>query len=55
VALVALTQKLIEDNFKLMDCQIYSRHLQSLGAKTVRRAKFTALLQKYCYGAGEYL
>jgi leucyl/phenylalanyl-tRNA--protein transferase len=31
--------------FKLLDCQVHTSHLQSMGAKMISRAKYMALLQ----------
>ncbi|MBB4119399.1 leucyl/phenylalanyl-tRNA--protein transferase [Mesonia hippocampi] len=33
-----------EYNIKLIDCQVYTKHLDSLGAKTIPRAKFLSFL-----------
>lgn len=43
---IVLTQKLIQRNFLLIDCQVYTSHLESLGAKTMPRKEFLALLEK---------
>ena len=40
VALVGLDWKLQTMNFRLIDCQISSRHLLSLGAENIRRNDF---------------
>ena len=40
VALVNLSDRLKEDNIKIIDCQVYSDHLASLGAKQIERRKF---------------
>ena len=44
VALVALTRKLCEWKFGLIDCQIPSAHLTSLGAQEIPRSVFMAEL-----------
>jgi leucyl/phenylalanyl-tRNA---protein transferase len=46
VAFVYLTQSLKDQNFKLIDCQVSSEHLASLGAKEIRREKFMQHLQE---------
>lgn len=46
VALVALIKKLREWNFVLVDCQIPSAHLTSLGAEEIPRDKFLAELER---------
>lgn len=49
VALVHLGRYLEQQNFRLIDCQVYSPHLRSLGAKPVQRKLFANLLKHYCY------
>ena len=44
VALYYLVQRLKEKGFSLIDCQIPSSHLKSLGAKTISREKFLNLI-----------
>jgi leucyl/phenylalanyl-tRNA--protein transferase len=46
VAFVYLTQSLKDQNFKLIDCQVSSEHLASLGAKEIRREIFMQHLQE---------
>ena len=48
VALVELTTQLIEKDFKLIDCQVHSKHLQTLGAKPIHRKMFIQILENYC-------
>lgn len=48
VALVYLGRFLKQQNFRLIDCQIYSAHLRSLGAKPIQRKLFANLLSHYC-------
>lgn len=48
IALVKLCQKLAFDGFKLIDCQVESEHLTSLGAELITRSKFNSLLQLNC-------
>lgn len=47
VALVKLTQHLQEQGFKLIDCQVYTNHLASLGAREISRELFLQTLEKY--------
>lgn len=47
LALVFIAQQTLQD-FKLIDCQIPSAHLQSLGAVNIPRAEFITLLNLYC-------
>jgi len=48
VALVHLTKQLEKMNFRLIDCQVHSRHLQTLGAKPIQRELFITILDNYC-------
>ena len=43
-AFIHLTRKLEEENYKLIDCQVYNEHLASLGAEEIPRAKFMEIL-----------
>ena len=44
VALHFLVEELKEKNYKLIDCQVYNEHLESLGAEEIPRSVFLALL-----------
>jgi leucyl/phenylalanyl-tRNA--protein transferase len=48
VALVHLCRRLAEWGFGLIDCQMRTEHLLSLGAEELRRSRFTALLHQFC-------
>lgn len=48
VALVHLVEQLKARGFRLIDCQVHSRHLQSLGAKPIPRNLFINILKQYC-------
>ena len=48
VALIKLSEQLIEQGFKLIDCQVHSQHLQTLGAKPIQRELFVQFLNNYC-------
>lgn len=48
VALVHLAHELEQRRFRLIDCQIHSRHLQSLGATPMPRNLFVNILRHYC-------
>ena len=50
VGLVHLTRLLIEQGFRLIDCQVYTRHLVSLGAEEIGRATFCRHLERWCPG-----
>jgi leucyl/phenylalanyl-tRNA--protein transferase len=55
VALHALVQSLRSRNVELIDCQVASEHLFTLGARLIPRADFIAHLQRGCGGAGDGL
>lgn len=40
-----LILKLKQDNYRLIDCQVYTAHLESLGAEEISRSQFLALLK----------
>lgn len=43
-AFIKLAQELGEKNYKLIDCQVYTTHLESLGAEEIPRQKFIKTL-----------
>lgn len=45
VALYHLVQRLKEKDFKLIDCQVPTSHLKSLGAKPIKREEFIKLVK----------
>lgn len=45
VAFIHLTQNLERENYKLIDCQVYTDHLASLGAEEIPREKFIKILE----------
>jgi leucyl/phenylalanyl-tRNA---protein transferase len=53
VALVRLAEHLAAQSFQLIDCQVASAHVASLGATSVSRANFLALLDEYCEPASK--
>jgi len=48
IALVALCRQLSHWDFPLIDCQVYSEHLVSLGAEEIPRDSFNRYLKKLC-------
>lgn len=48
VAFVHLVRQLQKWGFALIDCQVSSEHLKSLGAEEIPRSQFQKLLEKYC-------
>jgi len=47
VAFVYLVRQLERWGFQLIDCQVYTEHLERFGAVEIRRADFLALLAQY--------
>lgn len=52
VAFVTLVRQLSQWGFAVIDCQVQSQHLESLGARTIPREDFTALLDQHCEQPG---
>lgn len=50
VAFVTLVERLKELDFKLIDCQVTTEHLQSLGAREVPRKRFLEMLREALEG-----
>jgi leucyl/phenylalanyl-tRNA--protein transferase len=48
LALIKLVEALQLKNFKLIDCQQQTSHLESMGACSIPRQQFSELLIKYC-------
>jgi leucyl/phenylalanyl-tRNA--protein transferase len=44
IALVALARHLLASGFRLIDCQMHTEHLASLGARAITRRRFSQLL-----------
>lgn len=51
VAFVHLVRQLQAWGFVLIDCQVYTGHLASLGAAPIPRTRFSALLEEHAYAA----
>ena len=45
VALSGLVERLTKKDFKMIDCQVPSEHLESLGAKIITRDNFLDILK----------
>jgi leucyl/phenylalanyl-tRNA--protein transferase len=57
IALVHLVRKLEEDGYGMIDCQMRTEHLASLGAREIPRARFSRLLRElvdYCRAPGSW-
>lgn len=48
VAFVSLVAQLKVWDYQLIDCQVHTTHLQSLGAEEIDRREFVKLLNQYC-------
>lgn len=48
IALVYLTGYLLSWGFQLIDCQVRTEHLSSMGAEEINRQQFVTLLNAYC-------
>jgi leucyl/phenylalanyl-tRNA--protein transferase len=48
IAMWALCEHLVQQQFEILDCQVVSPHLTSLGAKLMPRAEFGDLLERVC-------
>jgi leucyl/phenylalanyl-tRNA--protein transferase len=55
VAFIALTRQLERWHFPLIDCQVHTSHLESLGASLMPRPRFCQVLQQECQHRDEGL
>ena len=46
VAFISWANKLKNDNYKVLDCQVYNEHLESLGCKEIDREDFMKILNE---------
>lgn len=46
-AFISLVKQLKEENIQLIDCQVHTHHLESLGARSIPRKEFLELLKKF--------
>ncbi|WP_338407412.1 leucyl/phenylalanyl-tRNA--protein transferase [uncultured Flavobacterium sp.] len=44
-AFIALANQLKIDNYKVLDCQVYNEHLESLGCREIEREEFIEILK----------
>jgi leucyl/phenylalanyl-tRNA--protein transferase len=47
-AFINYVQLLKKDGIELIDCQVYTAHLESMGARMIQRSTFIELLHRYC-------
>ena len=45
VAFIALANQLKKENYKILDCQVYNEHLESLGCREIHRDEFMKILK----------
>jgi len=45
-AFISFVEQLKKDGIVLIDCQVYTEHLESLGAKMIMRQQFVHLLEQ---------
>jgi len=45
-AFIQYVQRLREEGVELIDCQVYTEHLESLGARMIQREEFTSMLSR---------
>jgi len=45
-ALIRLSEELVQKNYTMIDCQVPTAHLKSMGAKEIPRSEFLKLLQR---------
>ena len=45
IAFIALVNQLKKENYKLLDCQVYNPHLESLGCREIDRTDFMEILK----------
>lgn len=46
-AFISYVTQLIEEGIEIIDCQVYTSHLESLGAEMIPRTEFIGLLKQY--------
>lgn len=44
IAFISLVQQLRKDDYRLLDCQVYNEHLESLGCREIAREDFRTIL-----------
>jgi len=53
-AMLALCRQLVSNDFEILDCQVESPHLISLGASLMPRMKFAAVMRHTCKPASQF-
>jgi leucyl/phenylalanyl-tRNA--protein transferase len=47
VGFIALAKRLQQENYKLLDCQVYNEHLETLGCREIDRDTFITILNDH--------
>jgi leucyl/phenylalanyl-tRNA--protein transferase len=45
VAFITLVRHLQDENYKLLDCQVYNEHLENLGCREIAHEDFMSILK----------
>jgi len=53
-ALLGLAAVMLDNGLELLDCQVVSSHLLTIGAETISRSSFRSQLDKLCSPAGRF-
>jgi leucyl/phenylalanyl-tRNA--protein transferase len=53
-AMLALCQQMVSHDFEILDCQVESPHLISLGASLMPRSRFAAVLRRACKSGSQF-
>lgn len=53
-AMYALCQILAESDFAILDCQMLSQHLTTLGARSISRPEFSKILHAFCDSRAQF-
>ena len=54
LALIKLSEFLRENEYEIIDCQVHNSHLESMGAKEIKRDDFIKILQNQIQKPNEY-
>ena len=53
-AMLGLCSILAQNDFRILDCQVLSQHLVTLGAKLIQRAEFSRDLSEFCASGQQF-
>lgn len=54
VALIKISEYLKEKNYEIIDCQVHNSHLESMGAREIKREEFLNILEVQIHKNTEY-